>query len=145
GNESYFPLYAVSNYPDLPGYTAKQIPNPDLKWEKTAQTDAGIDFGFFKSRLSGEVDVYYKKTSDLLLNVNIPSTTGYTTVTRNLGNMENKGIEVGLTSTNITTKNFKWTTSANVAYNKNKVLDIGGQIIEGGFGLTQRAVEGEPI
>lgn len=145
GNSSYFSLYTVSNYPDLPGYIAAQIPNPDLKWEKTAQTDVGLDFGFFKNRLSGELDLYYKRTSDLLLNVNIPSTTGYTTVTRNLGNMENKGIELGLTSTNISTKNFRWTTSANIAYNKNRVLNIGGQIIEGGFGLTQRAVEGEAI
>jgi len=145
GNESYFSLYSVTNYPDLPGYKASQIPNPDLKWEKTAQTDAGIDFGFFKNKLSGELDVYYKRTSDLLLNVNIPSTTGYTTVTRNLGNMENKGVELGLNATVFSTREFKWSIAANVAYNKNKVLDIGGQIIEGGFGLTQRAVEGKPI
>jgi TonB-linked SusC/RagA family outer membrane protein len=145
GNSSYFSLYSVSNYPDLPGYIATQIPNPDLKWEKTAQADAGLDFGFFKGRLSGELDVYYKKTSDLLLNVNIPSTTGYTTVTRNLGNMENKGVEIGINATAFATKNFRWIIAANAAYNENKVLDIGGQIIEGGFGLTQRAVEGKPI
>lgn len=145
GNNSYFPLYNVSNYPDLPGYVAAQIPNPDLKWEKTAQVDAGIDFGFFNNRLSGELDVYRKKTSDLLLNVNIPSTTGYKTVTRNLGNMENKGVEIGINATALSTKNFRWVISLNAAYNQNKVLDIGGQIIEGGFGLTQRAIEGEPI
>jgi TonB-linked SusC/RagA family outer membrane protein len=145
GNSSYFSLYSVSNYPELPGYIATQIPNPDLKWEKTAQTDAGIDFGLLKNKLSGEIDVYYKRTSDLLLNVNIPSTTGYTTVTRNLGNMENKGIEIGINATPFSTKAFRWTIAANAAYNKNKVLNIGGQIIEGGFGLTQRAVEGKPI
>ncbi len=145
GNFSYFNLYNVSNYPDLPGYIPSQLPNPDLKWEKTAQTDAGIDFGFLNSRITGEFDVYYKKTSDLLLNINVPSTTGYTILTKNLGNMNNKGFEAGITSTNIDSKNFKWTTTFNAAYNKNKVLNIGGQIIEGGFGLTQRAVEGEPI
>ncbi|HYJ64387.1 MAG TPA: SusC/RagA family TonB-linked outer membrane protein, partial [Parafilimonas sp.] len=145
GNFSYFNLYNVSNYPDLPGYIPSQLPNPDLKWEKTAQTDAGIDFGFLNSRITGEFDVYYKKTSDLLLNINVPSTTGYTILTKNLGNMDNKGFEAGITSTNIDSKNFKWTTTFNAAYNKNKVLNIGGQIIEGGFGLTQRAVEGEPI
>ncbi len=145
GNSSYFNLYSVSNYPDLPGYIPAQLPNPDLKWEKTAQTDVGVDFGFLNSRISGEVDVYYKRTSDLLLNINVPSTTGYSVLTKNLGNMQNKGLEVGVNSTNIDSKNFRWTTTANVAYNKNKVLNIGGQIIEGGFGLTQRAVEGLPI
>lgn len=145
GNNRFDTLYGVLNYPDLPGLVAVQLPNPDLKWEKTSQTDIGLDFGLFGNRLSGEIDAYYKKTSDLLLNVNIPSTSGYTFITRNLGKMENKGIEIGITSTNISTKNFRWTTSANAAYNKNKVLDIKGQIIEGGFSLTQRAVEGEPI
>jgi hypothetical protein len=59
--------------------------------------------------------------------------------------MENKGIEIGINSTNIDSKNFRWSTSFNAGYNKNKVLNIGGQIIEGGFGLTQRAIEGLPI
>ena len=145
GNNSYYSLYNISNYPELPGYIASQIPNPDLKWEKTAQSDVGLDFGLFNNRLSGEVDVYYKKTSDLLLNVNIPSTTGYTTITENLGNMENKGIEIGLNATAFSTKNFRWNIAVNAAYNKNKVLDIDGQIIESGFSLTQRAVEGEAI
>lgn len=145
GNSSYFNLYNVSNYPDLPGYIPSQLPNPDLKWEKTAQTDVGLDFGLLNSRISGEFDFYYKKTSDLLLNINVPSTTGYTTLTKNLGNMENRGFEVGITSTNVESKNFRWTTTFNAGYNKNKVLNIGGQIIEGGFGLTQRAVEGKPI
>lgn len=145
GNTSYFNLYNVSNYPDLPGYIPSQLPNPDLKWEKTVQSDAGIDFGFLNSRISGELDVYYKKTSDLLLNINVPATTGYTILTKNLGNMQNKGFEAGITSTNIDSKNFRWTTTANAGYNQNKVLNIGGQIIEGGFGLTQRAIEGKPI
>jgi TonB-linked SusC/RagA family outer membrane protein len=145
GNNSYYNLYTVSNYPDLPGYIPSQLPNPDLKWEKTAQYDVGIDFGFLNSRISGELDGYYKKTSDLLLNINVPSTTGYTILTKNLGNMQNKGVEIGITSTNIDGKNFRWTTTFNAGYNKNKVLNIGGQIIEGGFGLVQRAVEGYPI
>ncbi len=145
GNFSYYNLYNVSNYPDLPGYIPSQLPNPDLKWEKTAQSDIGIDFGFFNGRITGELDGYYKKTSDLLLNVNVPSTTGYTTLTKNLGNMENKGFEIGITSTNIESKNFRWTTTFNAGYNKNTVLNIGGQIIEGGFGLPQRAIEGSPI
>jgi TonB-linked SusC/RagA family outer membrane protein len=145
GEGSFLTLYGVSNYPQLPGFTPVQLANPDLKWEKTAQTDIGLDFGILKSRITAELDVYHKKTSDLLLNVNIPSTTGYTFITRNLGNMENKGVEIGINSTNIDNGKLRWTTSFNAGYNKNKVLDIKGQIIEAGFGLTQRAVEGLPI
>jgi TonB-linked SusC/RagA family outer membrane protein len=144
GESNFLALYGVSNYPDLPGYVPVSLANPDLKWEKTAQTDIGLEFAVLNSRLSGEVDVYKKKTSDLLLNVNVPATTSYLSYLQNLGNMENKGIEVTLNSRNIDGK-FKWTTSLNVAYNKNKVKDIGGQIIEAGFDLTQRAIEGEPI
>lgn len=144
GESNFLALYGVANYPDLPGYVPVSLANPDLKWEKTAQTDAGIEFGLFNNRLSGEVDVYRKKTSDLLLNVNVPATTSYLTYLKNLGNMENKGVEVTLNSRNIDGK-FKWTTSLNVAYNKNVVGNIGGQIIEAGFDLTQRAIEGEPI
>ncbi|HYK43955.1 MAG TPA: SusC/RagA family TonB-linked outer membrane protein, partial [Parafilimonas sp.] len=145
GEGSYLTLYGVSNYPNLPGFTPVQLSNPDLKWEKTAQTDIGLDFGIFKSRVTAEMDFYYKKTSDLLLNVNIPATTGYTFITRNLGNMQNKGFEIAINSTNIDNGGFRWTTSFNAAYNKNEVLDINGQVIEAGFSLTQRAVEGFPI
>jgi len=88
--------------------------------------------------------VYKKHTTDLLLAINIPATTGYTTILKNLGTMDNKGIEVLLNSNNLVGK-FKWSTSLNFAYNKNKVVDIKGQIIEAGFTVVQRAVEGEPI
>ncbi|HMF71741.1 MAG TPA: SusC/RagA family TonB-linked outer membrane protein [Flavitalea sp.] len=96
GQNNFLGLYGASNYPGLPGFVPTQLPNQDLKWEKTAQFDAGIEFGFFNNRLTGEVDYYQKNTSDLLLNVNIPNTTGYATVLRNLGSMYNKGVEVSL-------------------------------------------------
>jgi TonB-linked SusC/RagA family outer membrane protein len=144
GESNFLALYGVSNYPDLPGYVPVSLGNSDLKWEKTAQTDIGLEFAVLNSRLSGEIDVYQKKTSDLLLNVNVPATTSYQSYLKNLGNMDNKGIEVTLNSKNIDGA-FKWTTSLNFAYNKNKVGDIGGQIIEAGFDLTQRAIEGQPI
>ncbi|HTF27498.1 MAG TPA: SusC/RagA family TonB-linked outer membrane protein, partial [Flavitalea sp.] len=141
GQNNFLGLYGVSNYPGLPGFVPTQLPNQDLKWEKTTQFDAGIEFGFFNNRLTGEVDYYQKNTSDLLLNVNIPNTTGYATVLRNLGSMYNKGVEVSLNSRNVEGA-FKWSTSFNLAYNVNKVEDIEGQIITSG---VQRAVEGEPI
>ena len=72
-----------------------------------------------------------------LLAVNIPATTGYSTILQNLGNMDNQGWEFTLTSRNFDGK-FKWTTSINAGYNKNKVLNIGGQVIEGGGGLQKR-------
>ena len=116
--------------------------NPDLKWEKTAQADIGLDFGFFNNRITGELDYYNKKTEDLLLAVNIPSTTGYNSVVRNLGTMTNKGFEVVINTRNIETRDFKWSTSFNLGYNKNEVTDIQGQVITSG---VQRAVEGQPI
>ncbi len=144
GESNFLSLYSVSNYPGLPGFVPAQLGDPNLKWEKTSQTDIGLEFGIIKNRISGEVDVYKKHTTDLLLAINIPATTGYTTILENLGTMDNKGIEVSLNSNNLVGK-FKWSTSLNVAYNKNKVVDIKGQIIESGFSVVQRAVEGEPI
>jgi TonB-linked SusC/RagA family outer membrane protein len=141
GEYRYLSLYNISNYPNLPGFVPSTLGNPDLHWEKTAQADVGLEFGFFKGRLSGEVDYYTKNTSDLLLNVNIPSTTGYSYITQNLGKLSNKGIEVTLNSINLEGP-FRWTTSFNIAYNKNRIKDIQGQVIEAG---EQRAVEGEAI
>lgn len=144
GESQFLALYSVSNYPGLPGFTPFQLGNPDLHWEKTAQTDVGIDFTILHNRITGEFDYYKKHTSDLLLFVNIPATTGYSTLAQNLGTMDNKGFEGAITSQNTTGK-FRWSTSFNVAYNKNTVRDIKGQIIEGGVTVVQRAVEGEPI
>lgn len=143
GESSFLALYGISNYPGFPGYVPLQLANPDLKWEKTAQADAGLEFGLFNNRISGEVDYYSKKTSDLLLAVNVPATSGYTTILQNLGNMDNKGWEFSLTG-RIFDGAFKWTSSINAAYNKNVVKNIRGQVIEGGGGI-QRAVEGQPI
>jgi TonB-linked SusC/RagA family outer membrane protein len=144
GESNFLPLYAVSNYPGLPGFIPAQLGNPDLRWEKTAQTDIGLDFGILKNRVSGEIDVYKKHTTDLLLSVNIPTTTGYGSVLKNLGTMDNKGIEFTLNTVNIDDGGFKWTTSFNAAYNKNKVININGQIIQDAAGV-ERAVEGQPI
>lgn len=141
GEYNYLSLYNITNYPSLPGFIPTQLGNPDLHWEKTAQADIGIEFGFLGNRLSGEVDLYNKHTTDLLLNVNIPSSTGYSFVTQNLGKLRNQGVELSLNSVNIDGA-FRWTTSFNIAYNRNKITDLKGQIIESG---QQRAVEGEAI
>jgi TonB-linked outer membrane protein, SusC/RagA family len=141
GEYEYLSLYGISNYPSLPGFVPTQLGNPDLHWEKTAQADVGIEFGILANRLSGEVDYYNKRTTDLLLNVNIPSSTGFDVITRNLGKLRNQGLELTLNSVNIDGA-FRWTTSFNIAFNKNRITDLRGQIIESG---QQRAVEGEAI
>jgi TonB-dependent starch-binding outer membrane protein SusC len=131
-----------SGYAGVPGQSPSQIENPDLRWEQTAQSDIGLDFGFFGGRLSGEIDYYTKNTRDLLLNVNVPGTTGFRTQLRNIGRLENKGWEFVLNSQN-TTGAFQWNTSLNLAGNRNKILDLDGQVITGGF--NNRALEGYPI
>ncbi len=144
GEQQFRSLYSVANYPGLPGFTPTQLANPNLKWEKSKQTDIGLNFGFFKNRITGELDYYKKHTSDLLLNTNIPLTTGYATIYQNAGTLDNSGVEFAITSRNVDGRNFKWTTSFNIAYNKNKVGDINGQVIESNDGL-QRAVQGYAV
>jgi TonB-dependent starch-binding outer membrane protein SusC len=133
-----------AGYVGVPGQRPSQIGNPDLRWENTDQTDIGLDFGLFNNRLSGEIDYYEKKTTGLLLEVNVPATTGFTRQFRNVGALNNKGYELVLNSQNLV-GDFKWSTSFNVATNANKVVDIQGQIIEGGTSNMNRVVEGQPI
>jgi TonB-dependent starch-binding outer membrane protein SusC len=126
----------------IPGTRPSQIPNPDLKWENTASFDLGFETGLFKNRLSLEVDVYKRNTKDLLLNVEVPGSSGFAAQLQNKGKLENKGIEFTLNSENIVTKNFRWSTSINFGLNKNKVTDLNGQEIGGG---QNRAKEGQPL
>ena len=99
--------------------------NPDLKWEKTTQWDTGVDFSLFDQRIDIVADYYYKKTTDLLLSAPIPNTSGLNTIMRNIGSVENKGVELTLTTHNVRTKDFNWTTSFMFNKNKNKVLKLG--------------------
>ncbi|SFW30924.1 TonB-linked outer membrane protein, SusC/RagA family [Sinomicrobium oceani] len=101
------------------------LSNPDLKWEKTAQFDAGLEFGFFDNRIKLETDFYYKKTTDMLLNAPVPTSSGYSSIYTNIGSMENKGFEISLNTVNIQTEDFDWTTTFNISVNKNKILALG--------------------
>ncbi len=103
------------------------ISNLDLGWEKNTQTDIGVDFSILNDKLQFTADYYIKITSDLLFNVNIPQTTGYSTSLRNIGKMKNKGLEFGVNSRNISKDSFKWSTSLNISFNKNKVLTLDGR------------------
>ena len=129
-------------YAGVAGTAPTQTPNPDLKWEETTQIDVGLDFGILNDRITGEIDYYQKNTEDLLLNVNVPGTTGFRTQTRNVGKLENSGFEFVLNTTNLVGE-FGWTSSFNIAFNSNEITDLDGQVIEGGF--INRAVEGESI
>ena len=134
------------------GVGPSQIANPDLKWETTAQADIGLDVSFFNDRLSLTADVYQKRTRDLLLRVTIPSASGYSSALRNIGKVENKGIEIGLNSRNMVGA-FTWTTSLNFSSNRNTVLDIGnvsqifaGQVANIGQNLYSGIIKvGQPL
>jgi len=140
-------LFGAEGYGGQSGLQPSQIPNPDLTWETTAQLDIGIDFGFFNNRLSGEVDYYIKNTTDLLLNVPVPGTSGFRTQFQNLGELQNKGVEL-LINANILDKAFSWTTSFNFAFNKNEITALAPdqEVIDNGGSRNMNVVKiGESI
>lgn len=105
------------------GLQQSTISNPDLTWEQSEQTNLGLELGFFKNRIFMLADYYYTKTSDLLLNASISSVTGFKTTLLNLGEVENKGFEIALTSRNFVGE-FSWETNLNFSTNDNKVLSL---------------------
>ena len=110
------------------GISPTQLANPDLKWETTTQYNAGIDLDVFSGRVNFVLDAYYKKTTDLLLNVPFPVYSGYESVLENVGSVENKGIEFAINTKNIISQDFNWTSSLNFAANRNKVLSLGSGV-----------------
>ncbi len=126
-----------------------RIGNPDLKWETTTQMDIGIDFGFIENRINFSMDYFQKNTTDMLIYLPIPSSTGYSSILQNIGSIENKGFEL-LVDTKNTVGKFKWNTSFNVSTTRNEVTDLGGlsEIIHGDAGwVSSLAIikEGETI
>ncbi len=112
------------------GRIITNIPNPDLKWEKNNSNNYGVDVAFFNSRILASFDYYTKTSSDLLLNVPIPATTGYSNYWTNIGEVQNKGWELEISTRNLTGA-FEWNTTLNLSHNSNKVTDLGGpQMIE---------------
>ena len=115
---------AVLNDTRVAGTGISRLANPDLKWEKTAQTDIGLEIGLFNGRINIEADYYYRLTSDMLLDAPVPRTSGYGTIRRNVGSMENKGFEFAVNSVNINSGKIRWNTNFNISFNKNKVLSL---------------------
>lgn len=148
GDFAHLGLWGGASYDGTGGLVSTQLANPDLKWEKSNQVDIGLDFGFFNNRISGEIDYYKRKTEDLIYNVPVPSSAGYTTKTVNIGAMENKGIEIVLNTDNIISKNFKWSSNFNISFNRNKILKLDGDqtIIPGNDGrYLNSLIVGESI
>jgi TonB-dependent starch-binding outer membrane protein SusC len=115
---------AVINEARVSGTGLNRLANPDLKWEKTTQSDVGVELGLLNNRITLEADVYYRKTTDMLLDAPVPRTSGYATIRKNVGSMENKGIELGINTVNIDGGDFTWNTTFNISMNRNKVLSL---------------------
>jgi len=120
---------AGANYQNNPGTLPTQLANPNLKWESTRQADIGIDASLFKSRLNVTADVYDKFTSNLLLNLPLPVSSGFSSILENAGQMDNRGVELNISSTNIKEAYFTWTTNFNISSNINKIVKIPSPIV----------------
>lgn len=114
----------VVNDTRVSGTGISRLANPDLKWEKTAQTDIGFEVGLWGGRVNLEADYYYRLTTDMLLDAPVPQTSGYGTIRRNVGSMENKGFEFAINSVNINSGKLRWNSNFNISFNQNKVLSL---------------------
>lgn len=132
GDFSYLPslriqtgdYYSFNNQQPSRGGGPTDLGNANLKWERSKQTDVGVDLSLFNNRVSLNADWYRKVTDDLLLNANISYVAGYTTAYKNIGSIENTGLEFTLGTTNIDKGQFRWETGFNISFNQNKVLRL---------------------
>lgn len=108
----------------LNGSYVSTLSNPDLKWESTSEINIGLDLGFLNQRFTFTTDIYRKRTSDLLLNAQLPTSSGYNNAFQNIGSVENKGVEFTLESLNITKALFSWNTSLNLAFNRTRLIGL---------------------
>jgi TonB-linked SusC/RagA family outer membrane protein len=131
------------NYNGMPGTAPSQISNPDLTWESQASFNVGLDVTLFAGRLSGTFEFYEKNTNDLLLATPLSSTTGFQSTTKNIGSIQNRGVEFSISATPVNVSGFKWTLDANISKNINKVTKLNkGQDIVQGYKVIR---EGEDI
>ena len=125
GESAAYSTLAASTYNDGNAYYAASFGNPDLGWEHTKSVDLALDLGFLNNRIQVSVDWYNKLTDGLLYSVPVPSVFGTTRVDQNLGSIRNRGLEIELNTHNIQNRDFSWSTSFNVSYNRNSVLQLG--------------------
>ncbi len=134
GNYDYFPGYGFgANYNSTPGSFPNNVGNLDLTWEENRPLDFGIDLGLFKNRLNITADYYKRKSSKLLLDAQLSPTSGFLSVRKNIGSLENKGIELTVNVTPISTKEFTWDVNFNYTTNENKITSLpdGKDILNG--------------
>ncbi|MBC9797638.1 SusC/RagA family TonB-linked outer membrane protein [Sinomicrobium weinanense] len=134
GNYAWWSLYEAISYNQRPGISPIQAENPFLTWEKVEQYDIGLEYGFWNNRISGEIDYYVKDSDGLILENPLPMTSGRDFITRNVGLIQNKGVEFVLNTRNIVKDDFTWNTSINLSKNKNEVKELpddGADIITG--------------
>lgn len=129
GIETYkaYGLYRSSTYNGVVGMRPSQPSNEDLSWEKNKTWDVGFDFGLF-GRIHGTFDVYSRKTEDMLLDVSVPQTTGFSSNTKNIGSMKNSGIEFMIDGDIINSEEFYWNVGFNISHNKSLILNLGPDV-----------------
>ncbi len=108
------------------GYTPNNIGNADLRWEKSSELNLGFDMGFANNRITATIELYNKTTDDLIQNVQLPTSTGFGSVTSNVGKIQNRGIEISLNTVNIQTTDLRWSSSINFSTNQNEILELYG-------------------
>lgn len=126
GNYLYLSLYAPSSYAGSSAFIPSQLGNDDIKWERTLQKDAGLDFAVLNNRLKGSFGYYEKNTNGLLLNMSTPPSYAYGSVIMNIANVSNRGFELELRGDIIRKKEFQWNLAFNIARNRSKVTEIKG-------------------
>lgn len=153
GNANIGDFASLGYYSSSVGYNGNSaivpstLSNKDLRWEKSNQVDVNLDIAFLKNRFAAGFNYYYKTSNDLLLNISIPTSSGYSQILQNKGKLENKGLEISLNTKNIEGK-FSWYTDFNIAFNRNKVIDVEGlqpDAFDADGGGEGRVVEGYPV
>jgi TonB-linked SusC/RagA family outer membrane protein len=122
--------YYIYDQSTVVGVEPTDLANRDLKWENTESYNAGIDFGIINSRISGAIDVYHSITNDLLLERSLPNITGYGSIFANLGEVQNRGLEISLNTVNIDKADFSWSSAVAFAMNRNKITHLYGDIVD---------------
>ena len=144
---SYFAARSLYNastgsYGGQPGLNMYQLGNPDLRWEKNVEANIGLDYSLFKRRVHGSFDVYHRRSADLLLSTPLPWTSGFENIYRNVGEVVNKGLEIQITTENIKSSEFNWTTGFNISFQHNEVTKLYNGVLEDGS--TVKSLPGEP-
>jgi len=149
GNNDWRTLYGAAQFEETPGFAPSQLGNNNLVWEQTLTKEAALDYGLFNSKLTGSIGVYDKKTSDIIYNKNIPSSSAFISVKENIANIQNRGVEFFIDYNIYRKRDMNISFNFNVAHNVSKVTRINGvdKFIDlyGGNSLAIRMQEGQPM